>query len=109
MAATIRITCKYTTPEGLEWAGKLNSSFHPPHALIDGKETSLKWGTPTEIQIASGARHRLEVYFRVFDVLRMCSAEAEVEPIPDGQTRVCQYTVELTDRYLKRGTLSVAK
>src|SRR5690349_16810208 len=105
MSATIRITCNYTTPQGLEWAGKLNSSFHPPHALIDGQEKSLDWQAPTAIQVAPG-EHKLEVYFRVFDVLRMCNAEADVDPIADGQTRTYQYTVELKDRYLKRGSLS---
>jgi hypothetical protein len=109
MAATIRITCNYTTPDGLEWAGKLNSSFHPPHALIDGQEKSLKWGAPTDIQIAPGERHKLEVYFRVFDVLRMCGAEAEIPPLADGETRLYQYAVVLKDRYLNRGSLSAVQ
>lgn len=107
MSATIRITCNYTTPKGFEWAGKLNSSFHPPHALVDGQEKSLDWQAPTDIQIAAGERHKLEVYFRVFDVLRMCGAESVVPPIADGETRRYEYTVELTDRYLNRGSLSV--
>ena len=105
MPATIRITCNYTTPEGPEWAGRLNSSFHPPRALIDGQEKGLKWGAATEIQVTPAERHKLEVYFRVFDVLRMCAAEAELQPIADGETRAFQYTVGLKDRYLNRGDL----
>ena len=86
MATSIRITCNYSTPEGLEWAGRLNSSFHPPHALIDGQEKSLKWGAATDIQVTPAQRHKLEVYFRVFDVLRMCAAEVELPPIADGES-----------------------
>jgi hypothetical protein len=106
MSATIRITCNYTTPKGFEWAGKLNSSFHPPHALVDGQEKSLNWQAPTDISIAPG-KHKLEVYFRVFDVLRMCAAETEIPRIADGETRTYLYSVELRDRYLNRGSLSV--
>lgn len=108
MAATIRITCTYGTPQGLEWAGKLNSAFHPPHALVDGQEASLKWNEPTAIEVAPGRPHKLEVYFRVFDVLRMCGAEVNVEPLKDGETRSYHYVAELKDRYLNRGHLSSA-
>jgi len=105
MAAAIRITCRYATPQGLEWAGRLNSSFHPPHGFVDGQEIKLKWAEPTDIEVVAGQPHNLEVYFRVFDVLRMCGAEAVIEPLQDGETRSYQYDVELTDCYLKRGHL----
>ena len=106
MSATIRITCTYAIPNAFEWAAKLNNSFHPPHALIDGQEILLKWGEPTAIEVAPGKSHKLEVYFRVFDVLRMCGAEAEIEPLRDGETRSYQYLNEIKDRFLNRGHLS---
>jgi len=109
MSATARIICNYTTPKGFEWAGKLNSSFHPPHALVDGLEKNLNWQAPTDIQVAPGKQHKLEIYFCVFDVLRMCAAETEIQPIADGETRTYRYVVELTDRYLKHGSLSVVE
>ncbi len=105
MAATVRVTCTYVAPQGLDWVGRLNSSFHPPHALIDGREATLQWGEPTVIAVTPGQGHKLEVYFRVFDVLRMCAAEAEVEPLRDGESRSYDYAVELKDRYLNRGHL----
>ncbi|MBI3863702.1 MAG: hypothetical protein HY290_17570 [Planctomycetia bacterium] len=105
MSATIRITCNYAIPQGWEWAGRLNNSFHPPHGLVDGQEIKLKWNGSTDIEVAAGQRHKLEVYFRVFDVLRMCGAEAGIEPLRDGQTKSYQYEVELKDRYLNRGHL----
>lgn len=105
MAATIRVTCNYATPAGFEWAGQLNSSFHPPHGLVDGREVKLKWAEATDVAVTAGQRHKLEVYFGVFDVLRVCAAEIEIEPLRDGQARSYRYDVELKDRYLKRGHL----
>ena len=108
MPTTIQITCSYGTPEAFEGIGDLNRSFHPPHGLIDGQEQSLKWGGPTAIEVTPGQSHKLEVYFRVFDVLRMCGAELVVEPLREGETRSYQYVVELKDRYLNRGHLRPA-
>jgi|SRR5579872_5036724 len=105
MPATIRITCNYATPAGLEWAGQLNSSFHPPHGSIDGRDVKLAWGNGTAIDVAPGRPQKLEVYFCVFDVLRVCTAEIEIEPLRDGETRSYRYDVELKDRYLNRGHL----
>jgi hypothetical protein len=106
MAATIQVTCTDGTPHGLEWVGRLNSSFHPPDAMVDGRETSLTWGGPTVIELTPGQRHKLEVYFRVSDVLRMCGAEVEVEPMRDGESRPYKYAIELNDPYPNRGLLS---
>ena len=106
MAAIIRLSCVHTAPDSLQWAENINMHFRPPHAMIDGKETHLKWGEPTDLPVAPGQPHKLEVYFRVFDVLRMCGAEAVIEAIRDGETRSYQYKVELKDRYLNRGHLN---
>lgn len=109
MAAAIQITCDYVTPAGLEWAGQINSSFDPPRDMIDGREVKLAWESPTSIDVAPNQRHQLEIYFCVFDVLRICGAEIEVEPLRDGETRSYRYEVELKDRYLNRGTLRVER
>ena len=106
MAATIRLTCTHSSPVLLEWAEKINRSFHPPHALVDGQETPLHWGEPVQVQVESGKAHKLEVYFSVFDVFRMCGAEVETGPLRDGETRSYKYIVHLTDRYLNRGELT---
>lgn len=106
MAAKVQVICTYGTPVGFEGLGKLNRSFHPPHALVDGRETSLKWDEPIDLEVPPGQDHKLEVYFRVFDVLRMCGAEVDLEPLEDGETRSYEYRVELKDRYLQRGHLS---
>ena len=107
MAATIRITCNYAAPQGLEWAGRLNSSFHLPHGFVDGQEIKLKWTEPTDFEVAADRPHKLEVYFRVFDVPRMCGADVEIESLRDGETRSYQYDVELQDRYLNHGHLTL--
>ncbi len=108
MAATIRVTCTYGVPDGWEWAEKVGRSFKPPHALIDGREVDLRWGEPTDIEVAPGRVHTLEVYFRVFDVLRVCTAAADVGPLRDGEGRAFEYVTELKDRYLNRGHLKPA-
>lgn len=105
MSATIRITCTYATPASLDWAGQLNRSLHPPHALVDGQEKLLAWGKPTNLEVTAGHSHKLEVYFQVFDVLRMCGAELAIEPLRDGESRSYAYLVEVKDRYLNRGHL----
>lgn len=102
----IRITCIYEAPQKTEWTAQLNRSFHPPHALIDDRETQLKWSEPTEIEVASKNTHTLKVYFRVFDLLRVCGAELEVEPLRESEVRAYEYRVKLTDRYLNRGHLA---
>ncbi len=107
MSAIVRLTCTYAAPDGWEWAAKLNSDCHPPHALIDGQEKSLHWSEPTDLDVAAGQLHKLEVYFRVFDMFRMCSAEVSIEPLRDGETRSYQYDVELKDRTFNRGHLSL--
>ena len=104
--AKIRIACIYGAPKANESMAKLNSSLHPPHALIDGRETQLNWSEPTEMSIASEQTHKLAVYFKVFDVLRVCGAELEFEPIRKGEVRSYEYRVELRDRYLNRGYLA---
>lgn len=106
MAAVIRVECAYSVPEGLEWAGKLNSSFHPPHATVDGREVPLRWNEPTEIPVRPGQPHTLEVYFRVFDLLRVCTANADVEPLQPSETRAFVYRVDVVDRALSHGQLS---
>ena len=106
MAATIRLNCKHSAPPSLEWAEKINMSLRPPHALIDGQETHLKWDELITLEVSPGSSHKLEVYFRVFDLFRMCGAEVEVEPLVDGDTRSYEYVVELEDRYLNRGHLN---
>jgi hypothetical protein len=106
MAAKIRLTCTHSAPNILEWAEKINMSLRPPHVMIDSQETHLKWGEPTDLEVAAGQTHKLEVYFRVFDVFRMCGAEAEIEPLQDGDTVSYEYEVELQDRYLNRGHLN---
>ena len=106
MAATIRLTCTHSAPKFLEWAEKINMHCRPPHATIDGQETHLKWGQPTDLEVPPGQTHKLEVYFRVFDAFRMCGAEVEIEPLRDGETRSYEYLVELKDRYLNRGHLN---
>jgi hypothetical protein len=106
MAATIRVNCTYAAHHGFEWAAKINRSVHPPHALIGDQEKSLSWSEPTDIEVMAGESHKLEVYFSVFDVFRMCGAEVEVEPLQDGETRSYQYRVELKDRYFNHGHLS---
>jgi len=108
MSATIQVHCKYAAPEGWEWAAKLNRSCHPPHALIDGQEKRLDWNHPTDIEMTADLPHKLEVYFCVFDVFRMCGAAVEIEPLRDGETRSYQYVVELKDRHFNRGHLSLA-
>lgn len=106
MAAIIRRTCNHSAPQVLEWADKINMSLRPAHALIDGQETHLKWAEPTDLEVAEGQPHKLEVYFRVFDVFRMCGAEENIEPLHDGATRSYDYLVELKDHYLNRGHLT---
>ncbi len=108
MASTIRLTCTYSpsTSRFLEWATKINMSFRPPHATIDGQETHLKWGQPTDLEVAPGQTHKLEVYFRFFDVFRMCGAEVEIEALQDGETRSYEYRVEIKDHFLNRGQLN---
>ena len=89
MAATIRLTCKYHpgVPSALRWAANTNKLFHPPHAQIEGQEVQLKWDEPIDIQVPPGRSLKLEVYFRVFDVLRFCGAEVEIDALRDGETR----------------------
>jgi ATP-dependent DNA ligase len=106
MAATLRLTCTHTAPKLLQWAEKINMHFRPPHAMIDGQETHLNWDEPIDLQVAPGQLHKLEVYFRVFDLLRMCGADLEIEPLQEGETRCFEYSVELKDRYLNRGHLN---
>ena len=100
MAATVRVTCCYEAPSGFEWAAQINRSFHPPHAMIDGKEVDLKWGEAIEFIVTPGESHKLEVYYRAFDVLRFGGAEADVEPLRDGEARSYDYRVDLKGRYL---------
>jgi hypothetical protein len=100
MAAIIRVTCYYEAPHGFDWAARINRSFHPPHATVDGKEGDLKWGEPTEIEVTPGQPHKLEVFYRAFDVLRFGGAEAEVEPLREAEARSYEYRVDLKGRYL---------
>src|SRR5947209_2675519 len=102
MASTIRLTCTHSAPKSLEWAENINMSLRPPHAMIDGHETHLKWSEPTDLQVESGQPHKLEAYFRVFDLYRMCGAEVELEPLQDGEAQSYEYRVELKDRYPNR-------
>ena len=102
----IQITCTYDAPQGAEWAARINKSLHPPHARIDGRETQLKWSESTEIEVAPEHTHTLEVYFQVFDVLRVCGAGLEIEPLREGDVRAYEYRVELADRYLNHGRLA---
>ena len=102
----IQITCTYNAPLRAEWAARINQSFHPPHAQIDGLETQLKWSESTEIEVASEHALTLEVYFQVFDMLRVCGAQLEIEPLGEGDVCACESRVELADRYLHRGHLA---
>src|SRR5437764_2727090 len=98
MSATIRLTCTHTAPNVLQWAENINMRLRPPHATIDGQETQLKWGEPADLQVAPGQPHKLEVYFRVFDVFRKCGAELEIEQVREGETRSDDDLVELKVR-----------
>src|SRR4051812_48868085 len=86
MAATIRITCTHSAPKGWEWANHINKGFRHPTASNNGEERELNWDAPTDLVVATGGPHKLQVFFKLFG-LHWCPAEVEIGPITDGETQ----------------------
>jgi hypothetical protein len=104
MATTIRVTCKHSAPEGWEWANSINKKFRAPIALIEGKEKRLNWDRATELRVAPGKQHKIQVFFRILD-LHWCGAEADSEPLKEGETAEYLYHVEIDHPFVKHGHL----
>ena len=105
MAATVRVRCIYGAPHGWRWAADINKGFQHPVASLDGAESELDWDGATDIEVTPGQPHKLQVFMRVIG-LHWCAAEAEVEPLQDGETQSYEYRLEVRDRFMNSGHLT---
>jgi hypothetical protein len=104
MAATIRITCTHSAPQGWDWMNEMNKGFRHPTAVLDGEKQELRWDTATDIPVSPG-KHTLQVYMSIFG-LHWSATETENVTLTDGKTQSYEYHLELTERYVNRGRLS---
>lgn len=112
MPATLRLTCKHKSdhalkelaPKVIEWTNEINQRFRHPIARVDGRDIDLAWDRATDIEVATGEKHTLQVFMRALH-LHWCGAEIELEPMRDGEAQSYEYSVDFHDGWVKHGHL----